>query len=66
MGMLHRGNRDTLLADQARYREILRKYDRPEEEKLKGENLLIFLIFSVCTILTLTSFISIYLSLTGG
>lgn len=63
--MLRRGNRDTLHADQARYQEILRKYDHIGEEKLEGENLLIFLIFSVCTILTLGSLISIYLSLTG-
>lgn len=67
MGMMRRGNRDSLLTDRSNYERILRKYDRVEEtrEREEGEGVVITLIVSVCLILTIGSILSIIKSLQG-
>lgn len=67
MGMMRRGNRDTLLTDRSNYERILRKYDRVEDvkERKADEAVVITLIVSVCLILTIGSILSIIESLGG-
>ena len=65
MGMLRRGNRDSLLTDRSNYERILRKYDHPENEKDKeeGEGIVVVFITSTCIILTIGALLSIFNSL---
>jgi len=65
--MLRRGNRDTLLTDRINYEKAIRRYDHVEESKdiKEGEEVIIFLILSTCTILILGSILSIIASLRG-
>ena len=67
MGMLRRGNRDSLHADQRRYAQIIRDYDRVErkEPKEEGENLLIFFFFSICILIIIGSLLSILRTIYG-
>jgi hypothetical protein len=68
MGMLRRGNRDSLLTDRSNYERILRKYDRVEDAKRSedGEWAVDVLIIVVCTILTIGSLLSILYSIRGA
>ena len=67
MGMLRRGNRDSLLTDRSNYERILRKYDRLEDAKdrQEGEWVIETLIISTCLILTIGSLLSILHSIRG-
>ena len=67
MGMLRRGNRDSLLTDVENYDRILRKYDRIEDAKdrQEGEYIVEALIISTCLILTIGSLLSILYSIRG-
>jgi len=67
MGMLRRGNRDSLLTDVENYDRILRKYDRIEDAKdrVEGAWIVEILIISTCIILTIGSLLSILHSIRG-
>ena len=65
MGMLRRGNRDSLLTDRSNYERILRKYDHPENEndREEGEEIVVVFVISTCIILTIGALLSILDSL---
>lgn len=67
MGMLRRGNRDSLLTDVENYKRILRKYDRIEDVKDRqgGEWVVEALIISTLLILIIGSLLSILHSIRG-